>query len=151
MRIPLALLLLAPTLAQAEGHGITVKNSQGETIRGIHIAPAGSGSAGENRLRSQLPAGAEARISYNTGCRADIRLNFDNGRTEDHKDVDVCTDPRIIAGQEGVAGPAMTPTARGAAGPAARTPAPTATQVAKGPVVPPWTGHSITKRFGGLD
>ena len=149
-----ALLLILPGLANAGS--VTVRNGTSETIRGIHMAPAGSGSVGDNRMRSQLPPGAEARITYSTGCRADVRLAFASGRTEDHPGVDVCADSRITAGQEGTAGPAMA--AASPAAPSTRaTPASATTPIsaslrrAPPPVVPPWTGRSITRRFGGMD
>ena len=72
--------------------------------------------------------------------------------------MDACTDPRIVAGTDGVAGPSGPNTAAVVPGtparPAAASPAkPVAAKVelAPPPVVPPWTGKSITKRFGGLD
>jgi hypothetical protein len=80
MRALLALLLV-PFAAFAEGRGVTVVNGTGETLRKIQIAPAGSGSPGENRLRSYLPPHAQAVIGYSTGCRVDVRLGFEGGRT----------------------------------------------------------------------
>ena len=140
--------------ARADGHGITVTNGTAETIRSIQIAPVPGG--GENRLRSQLPPGASGRIAYNTGCTASIRLGFEGGRTEDHVNVDVCSDPTVVAGREGVAGPAGAPIpASTPNNPApARTGGKTvaaAIPLAPAPVVPPWTGRSITKRFGGME
>ena len=135
---------------------MTVQNGTGETIRAIQISPAPGG--GENRLRSSLPPGASGRIGYNTGCVATVRLGFESGRTEDHPDVDVCTDPRVVAGTAGVAGPAGAAMPGGpAAGSSASRgsggvkPAASTVTLAPPPVVPPWTGRSITKRFGGLD
>ena len=158
--------LLAPAMAWGETHGVTVRNGTGETIRGVAIVPAGSSGGGDNRLRSTLPPGSEGRFTYSTGCPADLRITFESGRSEDHKGLDVCTDPRIVAGQDGVAGPAGaprvggTPTAAGGAtvGGAAVgkngkgvANASTSTPVKAPPPVPPWTGKSITKRFGGMD
>ncbi len=158
----IALILLAPVLAlslatapaRAEGHGVTIRNGGGESIRGIYF-----GGASESRLRHDLPQGAEARIGFNSGCRTDIRIAYASGRTEDHPGVEVCTDPRIVAGQDGVAGPPMaalppnsSPAPVGTAGKAAtKVTATTQPVKAPPPVVPPWTGKSITKRFGGMD
>ena len=117
------------------------------TIRSIQIGPAGAGSLGANRLRSQLPPNAEARIGYSMGCPADLRLGFDDGRTEDHLGLDACSDPHVLTGSTEVAAGAAphratAPKHQAAAIPVARI----------APVtVPPWSGHSITKRFGGLD
>lgn len=153
----LSALLLAPDVARAQSHAVTVRNGAADTIRAIQIGPAGR--LGENRMRSQLPAGAEARITYSTGCDADVRLTFASGQTEDHAGLDVCTDPRIIAGQAGAAGPvAQAPVAGGgprggvqtaATAPGRGKPA-AAAPIDKTPV-PPWTGRSITRRFGGMD
>ena len=142
---PLGIALL-PGAAWAEAHAITVVNHAGATIRSIQIGPAGAGSFGANRLQSQLPPNAEARIGYSTGCPADLRLGFDDGRVEDHLGLDACSDPRVLTGSAavGAAVPrrAAAPKPQAAAVPVARA----------APVdVPPWSGRSITKRFGGLD
>ena len=69
-------------------------------------------------------------------------------------------DARIVAGTEGVAGPAMAaaagtgtaPVASGAKGKVVTAvTSPALPAKAPPPVVPPWTGKSITKRFGGMD
>ena len=142
---PLGVALL-PGAAWAEAHAITVVNHAGATIRSIQIGPAGAGSFGANRLRSQLPPNAEARIGYSVGCPADLRLGFDDGRVEDHLGLDACSDPRVLSGGAATAGAAprraAVPKHEAAAVPVARA----------APVtVPPWSGRSITKRFGGLD
>ena len=148
---PFALAALA-TPAWADSHGVNVQNGTTETIQAIIISPvAGSG---ENRLRSTLPPGASGRITYSTGCQANVRIGYASGRSEDHAGVDVCSDPRIIAGTDGVAGPMI-------AGGSTAVPAgakvkaisakPSGPALAPLPVVPPWTGKSITKRFGGMD
>ncbi len=151
----LALLLLLPLSARAETHAVTIRNGADETIRSVGMAPAGQGKVGPNRMQSQLPPGAAARITYSTGCRADIRLGYASGRTEDHLDVDVCSEPRITAGQDGVAGLDSPPSATRASISTAPVSASrrSAPAIAKPslPAVPPWTGKSITKRFGGLD
>ena len=144
-----------PGAAWADTHSVTIRNGGGETIRGIYF-----GSAPDSRLRRELPPGAEARITYSTSCRADIRISYASGRTEDHPGIDVCSDPRLVAGQDGTAGPMMAvpaqpstrPADPRASGPAA-SPAKAVTTPAKAPppMVPPWTGKSITKRFGGMD
>ena len=151
------LLLLPGAAALADTHSVTIRNNGGETIRGIYF-----GSASDSRLRRELPQGAEARITYSTSCRADIRIAYASGRTEDHPGVDVCSDPRIVAGQDGTAGPTMAsplPATSATRSPADAKAAPgqaaakTVALPAKAPppVVPPWTGKSITKRFGGMD
>ncbi len=142
---PLGIALL-PGAAWAEAHAITVVNHAGVTIRSIQIGPAGAGSLGANRLRSQLPPNAEARIGYSSGCPADLRLGFDDGRTEDHLGLDACSDPHVLTGSS--AAVAASPAPSRAAAPKHQ-----AVPVARAePVtVPPWSGRSITKRFGGLD
>lgn len=147
-----ALLLLpgaAPGHAWADTHTVTIRNGTAETIRAITFGD------GESRLRRELPPGAEARITYSTSCRTDIRIAYASGRTEDHAGVEACSDPRITAGQDGVAGPpqdAPAATPKAAPGPKVAAASPAVTPVkAQPPLVPPWTGKSITKRFGGLD
>lgn len=160
MRTPHVLLCLsllaAPLLvtplrqAHAEGHSVTVVNSSRETIRRIEIGTS------DNRLRSSLPPGAQAAITYSTGCQADVRLAYDTGRTETFTAVDVCSNPRIASGQ-GVVGTGPVPSEATASPPASSKPgkpgAPLLATPAKAPppVVPPWTGKSITKRFGGME
>lgn len=144
--LPLGITLL-PGAAWAETHGITVINHSSDTIRSIQIAPAGATSYGVNRLRSQLPPGAEARIGYSAGCPVDLRLGFDGGRVEDRRDLDACANPHVLTGNNVPVAASTAPV---------RTPAAkhkgAATLARAAPVtVPPWAGHSITKRFGGLD
>lgn len=143
--LPLGLAL--PGTAWAEAHVVTVVNHAAGTIRSIQIAPAGAVSFGANRLRSLLPPNAEARIGYSAGCPADLRLGFDDGRIEDHLGLDTCSDPRVLTGSgapvAASAGPSRAAASRH------QVAAPVARIV---PVeVPPWSGRSITKRFGGLD
>lgn len=170
MRVAFGLLVFGTALlplagAHADTHSVTVRNGAADTIRGIQIGPAGR--LGENRMRSQLPPGAEARVTYSTGCQADVRLTYASGQTEDHAGLDLCSDPRIVAGQSGTAGPVgavSTPISAPGAGrsgsggasgaqsgsQAGAKPSVTSPQVAKIPV-PPWTGRSITRRFGGME
>lgn len=144
--LPLGIVLL-PGAAWAEAHGITVINHSGDTIRSVQIAPAGDTLFGVNRLRSQLPPSAEARIGYSAGCPVDLRLGFNGGRVEDHRDLDACANPHVVTGS-------ITPVAASAAPvhTAAAKHKDTGTLARAAPVtVPPWAGHSLTKRFGGLD
>lgn len=144
----LPVLLVVPSLALAEGRGVTVLNGAGDTIREIHISPAGSSVHGPNRLRSTLPPKARAHIGYSTGCRADIRLGFD-GRTEEFLDQDTCSDLLVTAGQGATAASASR--SAKSAGQGAKQ-GQTAAVFKPAPVeVPPWTGRSITKKFGGLN
>lgn len=138
---------LPPGTAWAETHGITVMNHTGETVRSIQITPSGDTEFGVNRLRSQLPPGAEARIGYSAGCPVDLRLSFNGGRVEDHIGLDACANPHVVTGSTAVA---ATPAP---ARPVAATKHKTSAFAARTtPVtVPPWTGHSITKRFGGME
>ncbi len=147
----LAASMFLPGQARADGHGVTVQNGTNETIRSIQISP--SPGSGENRLRSQLPPGASGRIGYSTGCQANVRIGFESGRTEDHPDVDTCSEPRVIAGTAGVAGPTGAPAAGAGSTrtPAVKPVSASAVKLAPAPVVPPWTGRSITKRFGGME
>lgn len=140
---------LLPGPSQAETHGITVLNHSRDTIRRIQIAPSGATSPGENRLQSQLPPNAEARIGYSTGCAVDVSLGFDGGRVEKHLRLDACSNSRVLAGDgtTGVSYPGPARTGEPASKIQAGSPAPPIALVP----VPPWTGHSITKRFGGLD
>jgi hypothetical protein len=147
-RALLLLALMAAPPALADTHSVTVTNTGVETIRSIAV-----GAGGENRLRSQVPPGAQARVTYSTGCTADVRIGYDSGRMETFAGVDICSDPRIATGQ-GVLGGAAAPGAAQVA--AAPRPAPgkaasVATAKPPLPAVPPWTGKSITKRFGGMD
>ncbi len=153
LALPALLAIALPGgVARADSHAVTVQNGTAETIRSIVISP--TAGTGDNRLRSTLPPGAVGRLTYSTGCQANVRIGFESGRTEDHAGVDVCSDPRIVAGTQGVAGPAEATTLKPAvAAPVSKPGGGAATQVvvAPRPAVPPWTGKSITKRFGGME
>lgn len=159
MRTPLLLaplLLTALTIgpARADSHGVTIQNATSETIRLIQISP--TAGSGENRLRSQLPPGASGRITYSTGCQANVRIGYESGRTEDHANIDVCSEPRVVAGTDGLAGPTLSAAPSTPARPASAAanpikPVASKVELAPPPVVPPWTGKSITKRFGGME
>ena len=157
MRAACALLAVglgAAAPALADSHAVTVQNGARETIRRIEISAAPGPS--ENRLRSQLPPGAVARIGYSTGCQAYVRLVFDSGRTEEHPGIDACADARVVAGQDGVAAPPSAPMPPLSRKPTAiKAPVPATGNAlpvkAPAPVVPPWTGKSIIKRFGGME
>ena len=154
MRCLAAVLALLPAAALADTHALGIRNGGGEAVTGVYMSAPGSGSPGANRLMSRLPPGAEGTFTYSTGCRADVRIAYAGGRSEDHADVDVCGGGKLVAGQDGTAGPAMPPTtAKAASGkPITKAATTTATVVkAPPPVVPPWTGKSITKRFGGME
>lgn len=158
--------LFAPGVVLAQGRTVTVVNSGIETIRRIEVGTT------DNRLRSSLPPGAQAQIGYSTGCTADVRIGYDGGRTETITGVDVCSNPRIASGQGvlsgtgGTGSPAPPPVA--GSGPVTgvvvvggSAPRPGSAPGKAGgsslpakeppPAVPPWTGKSITKRFGGMD
>lgn len=143
---PLGIALL-PGAAWAEAHTVTVANHAGGIIRSIQIAPAGAASFGANRLRSQLPPNTEARIGYSTGCPADLRLGFDDGRIEDHLGLDACSDPHVLTGSSAAVVASAAPGRAAADRHQVAVPAARPTPV----TVPPWSGRSITKRFGGLD
>lgn len=171
MKAGLALLtfLLLPAWTNAAwtnaawANSVTVVNGGTDSIRQIIIGT--TPGSGDNRLRSTLPPGAQARITYSTGCQATVRLVFESGRSEDFADIDPCTDPRITAGAGTAAGQVAVP-ATASATVSATAPKITATSTktlkpgatpaslpvkAPPPVVPPWTGKSITKRFGGME
>ena len=141
----LAFTVLCPSPGRAETHYVTIRNGADETIRGIAMAMSGTGRVGENRLASRyLPPGATARIAYSQGCMADVQVSYASGQIEKHPGVEVCSDPRIVTGN-GVALPSRA--AKAAATAKTVTPAPNKAPL---PAVPPWTGRSITKHFGGM-
>ncbi len=126
---------------------MTIRNGADETIRSIAMATAGSGRIGANRLSSRhLPPGAAARIAYSQGCMADIQIGYASGKIEKHPGVEVCSDPRIITGN-GIIEDASKPSAVRARSAASKP----AFMKPPLPSVPPWTGKSIIKRFGGME
>lgn len=145
--------IVLPGAARADTRGITVLNRTGDILRSIQIAPAGSTVPGENRLRSSLPPNTDARIAYSTGCNVDVRLGFASGRVEKHVGLDACGNSQVMAFDGTI--PASQPgTARtsgsGSVIPASKVQAAPATPPIVLAPAPPWTGRSITQRFGGL-
>ncbi len=140
--IAILLGLCAAGPAWAETHYITVVNGGTETIRRVQIAPAGTDGGGSNRLQSQLPPAATARISYSTGCAVDVQVFFDSGSTQTQKNVDACADPTLSFTMAGAATDSTDPAqAPSADSPAQAGPAPP-------PALEPWRGRSILKKLG---
>lgn len=158
MRMLAAAFALLPAAAFADTHALGIRNGSTDTVTGVYMSAPGSGTPGANRLLSRLPPGAEGTFTYSAGCRADVRIAYAGGRSEDHANADVCGGNKLVAGQDGTEGPAMPATAKAADRKPANgktvtttAAAPPTINKAPPPVVPPWTGKSITKRFGGME
>lgn len=116
-------LLALPAHAQAETReeldgSFNLTNRSGRMIERFYVSPVQTRQWGENRLgEGGLAEGANIaiRMPPTGGCRADLRLVFRGGLTEERRDIDTCLDRDVVIGT-----PARTGTLRagpqGAAG-----------------------------------
>ncbi|MDB6088022.1 MAG: hypothetical protein JWN85_806 [Gammaproteobacteria bacterium] len=95
-----ALLMLngVHSYAQAPLHpGFDVTNSSGVGITAVYAKPAGSPVWGSPLPGGRIAAGATQSVVVpsETNCSYDVRLVFENGRTELRGGVDVCKHVRV--------------------------------------------------------
>lgn len=70
---------------------VTFVNGHGATIQQIFLSPAEEGDWGDDALGADvLPRGSRQTVTAETGCRADVRIVFENGAAEERRDIDVC-------------------------------------------------------------
>ncbi|WP_187830459.1 hypothetical protein [Siccirubricoccus phaeus] len=75
---------------------VTLRNLMPRTIEQLYLSPPDDDDWGEDRLgETLLPAGASHAVEFAGGCRADLRIVFDNRAAEERREVDICATPVI--------------------------------------------------------
>lgn len=100
MRQPLRLLSLAvfglaafsgPAPGQSVNSAFQLRNNSSHIITTLFVAPAGTGSWGENQLTAGLVPGQYITVRPPAAqCLNDIRVVFDDGRAQEWRDQDTC-------------------------------------------------------------
>lgn len=72
-------------------YGITIANWSPRAIREIYVSPATAPDWGQERLNGrQVPVLDDVWLAYGGGCRADVRVVFDNEGAEERRGLDLC-------------------------------------------------------------
>ncbi|MDB5377402.1 MAG: hypothetical protein JWR00_1848, partial [Rubritepida sp.] len=71
-------------------HPVTLVQSHARTVREVYLSEVADGDWGPNLLTEPLPAGQRREIGADGGCRADLRIVFDNGNAEEARNIDIC-------------------------------------------------------------
>ena len=90
--------------ARAQNPSFNLINRAPVPIRELFFTPAGDPNWGRNRLQGRsIPAGASfaARRRLDGNCIFDIRVVFQDGRTEDRRDINTCQIEDIAFGVGG--------------------------------------------------
>lgn len=112
--MPLRRLLLAtafglcalPALAQSTDPSFNLVNSSGQTIMYVYASPSSDSNWGTDRLgRDVLPNGMSYAIRLPRGqCVYDIRVEYQDRRAEERRNVDTCRIVDVVFGQGGQPG-----------------------------------------------
>jgi hypothetical protein len=96
------LAMLSPAMAQSNQDGsFNLKNMSGRTIERFYASVKESRDWGENRLNAAgLANGASMpiRMPPEGSCRADIRMVYADGLTEEKRDINTCLDRDVVIG-----------------------------------------------------
>jgi hypothetical protein len=96
------LAMLSPAMAQSNQDGsFNLKNMSGRTIERFYASVKESRDWGENRLSAAgLANGANVpiRMPPEGSCRADIRMVYADGLTEEKRDINTCIDRDVVVG-----------------------------------------------------
>ncbi|GAN78244.1 hypothetical protein [Acidisphaera rubrifaciens] len=78
------------------GHDVSLRNASGRTITEIYVSPRNATDWGDDRLGDgQLLPGKALSVTFNGGCRQDVRIVYDNKSAEERRGVDLCAHPRL--------------------------------------------------------
>jgi hypothetical protein len=75
---------------------VTVANHAARNIVELYVSPAASDDWGEDVLANHpISMGATQDVKAYVGCRADLRVVFDNRSAEERRDIDICAHPKL--------------------------------------------------------
>jgi hypothetical protein len=76
-------------------HRLTLVQNHARPIREVYLSDVADNDWGPNQLTEPLPNGQRREIGTDGGCRADLRIVFDNGNAEEMRNLDICARPEI--------------------------------------------------------
>lgn len=76
-------------------HRLTLVQNHARPIREVYLSDVADNDWGPNQLTEPLPNGQRREIGTDGGCRADLRIVFDNGNAEEARNLDICARPEI--------------------------------------------------------
>ena len=96
----LAPLLLAGTALAQQGGQVRIRNAARVAVFELYLSPAGSNAWGADLLGSEvLAGGGQVQLRLPGGqCVQDIRVVFENGRTEQRRAVNLCQVAELLVG-----------------------------------------------------
>ncbi|WP_421993569.1 hypothetical protein [Roseococcus sp.] len=74
---------------------VTLVQSYARPVRAAYLSDVAEENWGANQLTAPLPSGERREIGTDGGCRADLRIVFDNGNAEEARNIDICARTEI--------------------------------------------------------
>lgn len=77
-------------IAFSTARRVTLVQSHARPVREAYLSDVSDNNWGPNQLAEPLPNGQRREIGTDGGCRADLRIVFDNGNAEEARNIDIC-------------------------------------------------------------
>jgi hypothetical protein len=74
---------------------VTLVQNHTRPVREAYLSDVAENDWGANLLTEPLPNGQRREVGTDGGCRADLRIVFDNGNAEEARNIDICARPEI--------------------------------------------------------
>ena len=74
---------------------VTLVQGHARPVREAYVSDVADNNWGPNQLAEPLPNGQRREVGTDGGCRADLRIVFDNGNAEEARNIDICARPEI--------------------------------------------------------
>jgi hypothetical protein len=75
---------------------VTLTHAHGRPVREIYLSPVEEDDWGANLIEgTPLTTGQSRELTMEGGCRADLRVVFDNGNAEELRELDICARPSL--------------------------------------------------------
>ncbi|TCH96203.1 hypothetical protein EJV46_21730 [Roseococcus sp. SYP-B2431] len=74
---------------------VTLVQNHARPVREAYLSDIADSDWGANLLAAPLPNGQRREIGTDGGCRADLRIVFDNGNAEEARNIDICARTEI--------------------------------------------------------
>lgn len=82
-------------IAVSTARRVTLVQSYARPVREAYLSDVADRNWGANLLAEPLPNGQRREVGTDGGCRADLRIVFDNGNAEEARNIDICARPEI--------------------------------------------------------